>query len=190
MKHKMILFFVVCAVFLTACGSPSGSATAVTESPWPSHAPDATPYVRLKGEAMPAQDEVGESAEPITFDSLYTTEGDFYGNKWEMQMFREELPQDEPYRFVIRTNAMLSGGDTADDHIALAKRFTELGCEAKVKEMRSIEDGQEYIAWVTIVTTTPSHLWELSDSLGEQLHVEQLYPQVDTRFETQIWPEE
>ena len=142
MKHKMILFFVVCAVFLTACGSPSGSATAVTESPWPSHAPDATPYVRLKGEAMPAQDEVGESAEPITFDSLYTTEGDFYGNKWEMQMFREELPQDEPYRFVIRTNAMLSGGDTADDHIALAKRFTELGCEAKVKEMRSIEDGQ------------------------------------------------
>ena len=190
MKHKMILFFVVCAVFLTACGSPSGSATVVTESPWPSHAPDATPYVRLKGEAMPAQDEVGESAEPITFDSLYTTEGDFYGNKWEMQMFREELPQDEPYRFVIRTNAMLSGGDTADDHIALAKRFTELGCEAIVKEMRSIEDGQEYIAWVTIVTTTPSHLWELSDRLGEQLHVEQLYPQVDTRFETQIWPEE
>lgn len=190
MKHKLILLSVMCALFLTACGNSSGTAAVETESPWPSHAPDATPYVRLKDEAEPAPDEVGESSEPITFDSLYTTEGDFYGNKWEMQMFREELPQDEPYRFVIRTNAMLSGGDTADDHIALAKRFTELGCEAIVKEMRSIEDGQEYIAWVTIVTTTPSHLWELSDSLGEQLHVEQLYPQVDTRFETQIWPEE
>ena len=103
-------------------------------------------------------------------------------------MFRE-LPQDEPYHFVVRTNAMLSGADTADDHIALAKRFTELGCEAKVKEMRSVEDGQESFAWVTVVTTAPSHLWELSDSFGEQLHVEQLYPQVDARFETQIWPE-
>ena len=81
MKHKTILFFILLAVFLTACGRNSGSATVVTESPWPSHAPDATPYVHLKGEAMPAQDEVGESAEPITFDSLYTTEGDFYGNK-------------------------------------------------------------------------------------------------------------
>ena len=188
MKHKTILFFILLAVFLTACGRNSGSATVVTESPWPSHAPDATPYVRLKGEVESALEEGSESAEPITFDSLYTTEGDFYGNNWEIQMFRE-LPQDEPYHFVIRTNAMLSGGDTADDHIALAKRFTELGCEAIVKEMRSIEDGQEYIAWVTIVTTTPSHLWELSDRLGEQLHVEQLYPQVDARFETQIWPE-
>ena len=76
------------------------------------------------------------------------------------------------------------------EHIALAKKFAELGCEAKVKEMRSVEDGKEYIAWVTVITTTPSHLWEISSSLGEELHIEQLYKSVDIRFDTVIWPEE
>ncbi len=105
-------------------------------------------------------------------------------------MFKEELPQKEPYSFAVHTNAMLRGADTADDHIALAKKFAELGCEAKVKEMRSVEDGKEYIAWVTVITTTPSHLWEISGSLGEELHIEQLYKSVDIRFDTVIWPEE
>jgi hypothetical protein len=104
-------------------------------------------------------------------------------------MFRE-LPQDEPYPFVVHTNAMLQGADTVDDHIALAQRFTELGCDAKVKEMRSIEDGKEYTAWVTIITTTPSHFWEISSSLDEKLHIEQLYKSVDIRFDTVVWPED
>ena len=119
--------------------------------------------------------------------SIYAEEGNYYGKDWELQMFRE-LPQDEPYPFVVRTNAMLQGADTVDDHIALAQRFTELGCDAKVKEMRSIEDGKEYTAWVTIITTTPSHFWEISSSLDEKLHIEQLYKSVDIRFDTVIWP--
>ncbi len=121
--------------------------------------------------------------------SIYAEEGNFYGKDWELQMFRD-LPQNESYPFVIRTNAMLQGADTIDDHIALAQKFVELGCEAIVKEMRSVEDGKEYLAWVTIITTTPSHLWELSDRLEEQLHVEQLYEGVDIRFDTVVWPEE
>ena len=56
--------------------------------------------------------------------------------------------------------------------------------------MRGVADGKESLAWVTIITTTPSHLWELSDSLEEQLHVEQLYQSVDIRFDTVVWPEE
>ena len=105
-----------------------------------------------------------------------------------MQMFRE-LPQDEPYSFVVRTDAMLQGADTLDDHIALAQIFAGLGCEAKVKEMRSIEDGKKFTAWVTIITTTPAHFWEISGSLKEKLHVEQLYQSVDIRFDTVVWPE-
>ena len=121
--------------------------------------------------------------------SIYAEEGNYYGKDWELQMFRE-LPQDEPYPFVVRTNAMLQGADTVDDHIALAQRFTELGCDAKVKEMRSIEDGKEYTAWVTIITTTHSHFWEISSSLDEKLHIEQLYKSVDIRFDTVVWPED
>ena len=73
--------------------------------------------------------------------------------------------------------------------IALVQEFAELGCEAKVKEMRSIEDGKEFTAWVTIITTTPAHFWEISGSLEEKLHVEQLYQSVDIRFNTVVWPE-
>ena len=56
MKHRIILLFFLCTVFLTACGNRSESATITPESPWPSHAPDATPYVRLQSETsgMPA----------------------------------------------------------------------------------------------------------------------------------------
>ena len=53
-----------------------------------------------------------------------------------------------------------------------------------------VEAGKEYSAWVTIITTTPSHFWEISSSLDEKLHVEQLYKSVDIRFDTVVWPEE
>ena len=120
--------------------------------------------------------------------SIYAEEGNYYVIDWELEMFKS-LPQDEPYPFVVRTNAMLQGADTLDDHIALAEKFSELGCETKVKEMHSVEDGKKHTAWVTIITTTPSHFWEISDSLSEKLHVEQLYKSVDIRFDTVVWPE-
>ncbi len=190
MKQETALLFILCTVFLAACGNHAGTEAVNTASLWPSHAPDASPYVRVQGEESPYPPEETTPGEPITFEDIYTTEGNLYAKIWEMEMFREDLPQDEPYPFVIHTNAMLQGADTADDHIALAQKFVDLGCEAKVKEMRSVEDGKEYLAWVTIITTTPSHLWELSDSLDERLHVEQLYESVDIRFDTVIWPEE
>ena len=196
MKHKIILQLFLCTVLLTACRNPSEPASITPESPWPSHAPGATPYVRLQSEAngMPAPEAgQGQTEDYGSYESfihsIFAEEGNFYGKDWELQMFKN-LPQDEPYPFVIRTNAMLQGSDTVDDHIALAQKFVELGCEAKVKEMRSVENGKEYLAWVTIITTSPSHLWELSDSLKEQLHVEQLYQSVDIRFDTVVWPEE
>ena len=196
MKQRITLLFILCMVFLAACGNHSEPATVTTVSPWPSHAPDATPYVRLQSEAsgMPSSEtEQGQPEDYKSYEdiihSIYAEEGNYYGKDWELQMFRE-LPQDETYPFVVRTNAMLQGADTVDDHIALAQRFTELGCDAKVKEMRSIEDGKEYTAWVTIITTTPSHFWEISSSLDEKLHIEQLYKSVDIRFDTVVWPED
>ena len=191
MKRMAILPLFLCLVFLAACGGSAATAADASAAPWPSHAPEATPYVRLQTEpaaAPPSEEgEQHESWEEL-LQSMYTEEGDFYGKDWEMQMFRE-LPQDEPYAFVVRTNAMLQGADTLDDHIALAQKFTDLGCEARVKEMRSVEEGQEHTAWVTVITTSPAHIWEISDSLGETLHIEQLYKSVDIRFDKVVWPE-
>ena len=149
MKQKTVLLVILCMVFLTACGSRSESVTVTEASPWPSHAPGATPYVRLEIEnnEMPASEDTQNTASQYEsyedfINSVYTTEGDLYAKKWELAMFKEELPQDEPYSFAVHTNAMLTGSDTSDDHIALAKKFAELGCEAIVKEMRSVEDGK------------------------------------------------
>ena len=196
MKRKVTLLFILCMIILAACGKRPEAATLVTASPWPSHAPGATPYIRLQSEISGMPNSEAEQGQTEHYDSyedlirsIYAEEGNYYGKDWELQMFRE-LPQDEPYPFVVRTNAMLQGADTLDDHIALAEKFSELGCEAKVKEMRSVEDGKERTAWVTIITTTPFHLWEISDSLSEKLHVEQLYKSVDIRFDTVVWPEE
>ena len=196
MKRRITLLFILCMIILAACGKRPEAATLVTASPWPSHAPGATPYIRLQTEAggMPNPEthqgpvEYSESYEDF-IRSIYAEEGNYYVIDWELEMFKS-LPQDEPYPFVVRTNAMLQGADTLDDHIALAQKFSELGCEAKVKELHSVEDGKERTAWVTIITTTPSHFWEISDSLDERLHVEQLYKSVDIRFDTVVWPEE
>ena len=196
MKQRRFFLLFLCTFFLTACGNHSESAEITTASPWPSHAPDATPYVRLQaepgGRPSPESEQSPTEHEKSYEDfirSIYAEEGNYYGKDWELQMLKD-LPQDEPYPFVVHTMAMLQGADTVEDHIALAKKFVELGCDAKVKEMRRVEEGKEYTAWVTIITTTPSHFWEISSSMNEKLDVEQLYESVDIRFDTVVWPEE
>ena len=196
MKGRMILLFILCMAFLAACGNSSDPADAAAGSTWPDHAPEATPYVRLQSEAAGSTDPQSGQGQTEQYESyedlkrrMYDEEGNYSAKDWELQMFRE-LPQDKPYPFVVHTNAMLQGADTVEDHIALAQEFVDLGCEAKVKEMRSIEDGKEYTAWTTIITTTPAHFWEISGSLDEKLFVEQLYKSVDIRFDTVVWPED
>ena len=50
MKRRTVLPLILCMIFLAACGKRPEAATIVTASPWPSHAPGATPYVRLQSE--------------------------------------------------------------------------------------------------------------------------------------------
>ena len=191
MKKTVALIACLCGFLLSACGNQPGRADIVGTEAWPSHAPGATPYVRLKNEAQAEREEEPDehyNTYEELLRSMYAEEGDFYAKDWEMQMFRD-LPQGEPYSFVVHTDVMLRGEDTLEEHILLAQKFADMGCAAKVKEMRAVYEGQEEIGWVTIVTTTPAHLWELSDRIGQRLHIEQLYPQVDARFEKTVWPE-
>ena len=66
---------------------------------------------------------------------------------------------------------LLEGEDFAD-----YKRLTKM--RSKKEKMTPKDENRlkkEHTAWVTIITTTPSHFWEISGSLSEKLHVEQLY---------------
>ena len=193
-KTAAVLVLSAWISLLSACGGNPNTANIVSSSPWPSHEPEATPFIRLKSEVSSAPYPEAEghvkvfASEEEMIRSIYAVEGKLYFKDWELQMFKE-LPQEEPYDFVIRTDVMLNGGDTVEDYIRLAQQFSDLGCQTRVKEMRAVFEGQEEFGWITIVNTTPSHLWELSTQVEDWLHVEQLYPQVDLRFETQIWPE-
>ena len=82
----------------------SGTAEAAPiQKPWPTHAPEATPYVRVyNAEDFPKDGE----AEHVEFESIEDMWGHFkekigrfYVRGEELEMFRN-LPQDEPYSFV------------------------------------------------------------------------------------------
>ena len=64
MKQRITLLIILCMVFLAACGNRSEPAIVTTVSPWPSHAPDAMPYVRLQSEASGMPSSETEQGQP------------------------------------------------------------------------------------------------------------------------------
>jgi len=73
MKQRISLLFILCMVFLSACGNRSEPETVTTISPWPSHAPEATPYVRLQSEAsgMPSSEtEQGQAGHYESYEDI------------------------------------------------------------------------------------------------------------------------
>ena len=192
MKLKSILLSALCVLLLGGYGQKA-AAPGPAEQTWPSHAPEATPFVRTQEEAKMQHLEEAAQEQPQgsweeTLDRLYTTVGKFQFKDWEKEMF-QQLPQDEPYSFVVHTPQFLRGIGDLEDHIALARRFADEGCEAKVKRMDAVQDGVRTVGYITVVTTTPARLWELAESMDQWLLVEQLYESVDYRFDTVVWPE-
>lgn len=196
MKKTVILTVTLSLALLTACGNRTAAPAAPAAGTWPDRDPEATPYVRLRDEAeRPAEAGSEESFSELR-QKLYEEEGYFSFKSWEKQMF-QELPQDEPFDFVVHTVQFLQGGGGQEEHIQVAEAFAAQGCRAAVRQMRAVEDGKERVAWVTTVTTTPAHLWELCRSMdpealfgSETLFVEQLYESVALRFDTPVWPEQ
>lgn len=207
MKRALCLMLLALTL-LSGCGSaaaePQPTAAA---SPWGEvQRAEAVPYVctqeQRKAAARAEEQEPAEEAEFSSYEEflrkLYVEKGSFYFKDWELEMF-EALPQDEPYAFVPHTDRFRYTFDRngkphynfeESDYIAFAEQFVEAGCEARVKKLQSVEDGTEYIHYITIVTTTPAHLWELAEDWPERLSIEQLYPEVDLRFDIPVWPAE
>lgn len=168
----------------------SGTAEAAPiQKPWPTHAPEATPYVRIyNAEDFPK----AEEAETVVFESiedlwghLYTQFGRFYARDEEYEMFRS-LPQDEPYPFVPHSVRFeLDEGEA----MRMARYFDALdGVDARVIAMHQLVEGLEDWGYLTVVTMTPARFFELSEEAGEPFSFEQLYDGVRERFDVDYWP--
>ena len=185
---KAIPFLLLLLLILAGCAQPSTSAVPLAK-PWPTHAPDATPYVHTMGETAPAPEpqegEVFETMEDL-WDSIYERFGHFYSKKDELEMFRS-LPQDEPFNFVPH-----SPRDVLDEGEAMrtAKLFdAQDGVEARVIAMHSIVDGLDDWGFLTVISCTPARLFELSEELDELFMFEQFYLSVEDRFDIPYWPD-
>ena len=176
-------------LLLILVGCARTDAAPPSARPWPTHAPEATPYVHTMSEAPPAPEpaegEVFETMEDL-WDSIYERFGHFYSRKDELEMFRE-LPEDEPCSFVPHSpRFVLDEGEA----MRMARLFDALdGVEARVIAMHSIVDGLDDWGFLTVVDCTPARLFELSEEISEQFLFEQFYPAVRERFDIDYWPD-
>ena len=176
-------------LLLILVGCARTDAAPPSARPWPTHAPEATPYVHTMSEAPPAPEpaegEVFETMEDL-WDSIYERFGHFYSRKDELEMFRE-LPEDEPCSFVPHSpRFVLDEGEA----MRMARLFDALdGVEARVIAMHSIVDGLDDWGFLTVISCTPARLFELSESTEENFMIEQFYPSVEERFDIAYWPD-
>ena len=187
MKSSVLLS--ICCVLLLCAGCASEAAGTIPRLPWPSHAPMATPYVRV-----PEQNETPPTPKAEYYDSweemlesFYVAENNFWFHDWELEMFKA-LPQDEPYIFTVHL-ATRARHDN-EDVMAAAKELAGLGAEVEVWDMVSIYEGVEEHYYICFVRCTPNELWALSGKTQEYYQVEQQYESVARRCDKLIWPEE
>lgn len=162
-------------------------AAAESPKPWPTHAPEATPYVRVfRGEDAPPPTSAEGETVSLTWDDLYSRFGHFHARAEELELFRS-LPQDEPYAFVPHSDRFeLDEGEA----MRMARLFDALeGVDARVIAMRTLESGAPDWGFMTVVNMTPARLFELSEELEEHFMFEQFYESVRLRFDIDYWPD-
>ena len=184
---KRITHGIVLLLSLALAGCACAEAASESK-PWPTHAPEATPYVRVYNEADVPRPEEGEHFESMEdlWRSIYAEFGHFYAKQDELEMFRA-LPQDEPFSFVPH-----SARFTLDEGEAMrmARLFDALdGCEAEVIALHQVVDSLDDWGFLTVVTMTPVRMFELSEELDEIFMIEQFYDQVRERFDIAYWPD-
>lgn len=186
MKRKIVASILIPMLSLALL---SGTAEAAPiQKPWPTHAPEATPYVRVNDSTAVYEGE----AEHVEFESIedmwghfYTQFGCFYARDEELEMFRN-LPQDKPYSFVPHSARFeLDEGEA----MRMARYFDALeGVDARVIAQHTLFEGLDDWGYLTVVTMTPARFFELSEKAGEPFMIEQLYDGVRERFDVDYWP--
>lgn len=71
-----------------------------------------------------------------------------------------------------------------------AKTFAELGCKAEVRRYSAVVDGGVSNSDICFVTTTPEHLWEISDKVEPLCLVEDVSDALRLRFDSVVWSSE
>ena len=178
---KTIPFLLLLALALSACAQ---SAPVATAKPWPTHAPEATPYICLHD---PESAPPAEEAEPTAFswDDLYERFGSFYAKQEELELFRG-LKQDSVYSFVPHSARFVFDEGEA---LRMAKLFdAQEGVVARVLALHQITNGLDDWGFLTVIACTPARLFELSETMDETFMIEQLYPSVQERFDIDYWP--
>ena len=185
-KALLIIFWVL--LMLSGC-APKTAEDGIVCLPWPSHAPEATPYVRV-----PEQSETPPTPQAEFYDSweemlasMYVAENNFWFNDWELEMFKA-LPQDEPYDFTVH----LATAAGHDNHVVMktAEEFVGLGIVTEVWDMQSVFDGEEEHYYVCFIRCTPKQLWAISGKTQEYYKIEQKYQSVAQRCDIRIFPTE
>jgi hypothetical protein len=184
---KRITHGIVLLLSFALAGCAYAEAASVSK-PWPTHAPEATPYVRVYDHEndTPVDESIHFNSIEELWSSIYEEFGHFYAKKDELEMFRS-LPQDEPYSFVPH-----SARFTLDEGEAMrmARLFDELeGCEVKVIALHQLVDSLDDWGFLTVVTMTPARLFKLSEELDETFMFEQLHDGVRERFDIDYWPD-
>lgn len=182
---KRALHGIIILLSFTLAGCACAEAANVAK-PWPTHAPEATPYVRVYNEADVPRAEESEHFESMEdlWSSIYEKFGCFYAKKDELEMFRS-LPQNELFSFVPHSARFHLDKTEA---MRMARLFSEKeGCEVRVKALYQLLDGLHDWSYITIVTMTPARMFELSEEMDESFMIEQLYAAVDERFDQLIW---
>lgn len=185
---KQINGLILIPILTLALAAGARAEAAPVQKPWPTHAPEATPYVRINDGTSVYAGEV----EPVEFESIedmwghfYTQFGRFYSRDEELEMFRN-LPQDEPYSFVPHSARFeLDEGEA----MRMARYFDALdGVDTRVIAMHQLIDGRHDWGYITVVTMTPARFFELSEEAGEPFMIEQFYDAVRERFDIDYWP--
>jgi len=187
MKRKILNTALLCSLLTLALAGQAHAAD-TTAKPWPTHAPEATPFVRVNDGSAVYEGQ----AEPVVYESIEdmwghfkTRFGRFYARDEELEMFRA-LPQDKPYPFVPHSVRFeLDEGEA----MRMARYFDALdGVDARVIAQHTLLDGQDDWGYITVVTMTPARFFELSEEAGEPFSFEQLYDGVRERFDVDYWP--
>ena len=186
MKRKIVGSILIPVLSFALLGAAADTSPII--KPWPTHAPEATPYVRVFEDSAVQEDQ----AEPVVYESIEdmwghfkTRFGRFYARDEELEMFRA-LPQDKPYPFVPHSVRFeLDEGEA----MRMARYFDALdGVDARVIAQHTLLDGQDDWGYITVVTMTPARFFELSEEAGEPFSFEQLYDGVRERFDVDYWP--
>ncbi|MBR1567150.1 MAG: hypothetical protein IJ649_10365 [Oscillospiraceae bacterium] len=183
-KHTGMILVSLCS--LTLIGAAKAEAAPIAK-PWPTHAPEATPYVSVyNAEDFPKAEEVVQYASlEDMWGSIYEEFGHFYAKSDELEMFRN-LPQDEPFSFVPHSARFeLDEGEA----MRMARYFDALdGVDARVIAQHTLFEGRDTWDYLTVVTMTPARFFELSEEAGEAFLFEQFYDGVRERFDVDYWP--